>query len=173
MTRRQALRVLIAEVPGFPGYTVTSDGVVWSCRTSRGFRNDARPMTPRLDKKGYGAVVLCAVGGIRRSVRIHRLVAELFLPNPDGKPCVRHLDGNAANNDASNLAWGTYVENENDKIAHGTYDLRRAGRLGPDARGEILARFQAGVSQKRLAADFGVSRPTITRLLNGSTWGAK
>lgn len=42
---------------------------------------------------------------------VHRAVAELYVPNPDNKPCVDHIDGNKHNNKASNLRWVTYSEN--------------------------------------------------------------
>lgn len=41
----------------------------------------------------------------------HRAVAELFIPNPENKPCVDHIDGNHMNNHVTNLRWVTYSEN--------------------------------------------------------------
>lgn len=43
--------------------------------------------------------------------RIHRLVAEAFLPNEDNKPIIHHKDGNKRNNNLENLQWATYKEN--------------------------------------------------------------
>lgn len=44
-------------------------------------------------------------------VEVHRLVATAFIPNPDGKKCVNHKDGNGFNNNADNLEWCTFSEN--------------------------------------------------------------
>ena len=49
--------------------------------------------------------------GERKHVRVHRLVAKEFIPNPDNKPEVNHKDGNKTNNSASNLEWVSKKEN--------------------------------------------------------------
>lgn len=54
--------------------------------------------------------------GKYRNLRVHRLVASAFIPNPEGRPCVNHIDGDKTNNYVSNLEWNTASENENHKV---------------------------------------------------------
>lgn len=54
--------------------------------------------------------------GYAKCYPVHRLVAETFLPNPDNKPQVDHIDTNPANNKLSNLRWVTNLENQRNPI---------------------------------------------------------
>ena len=53
--------------------------------------------------------------------RFHRVVAEMFIPNPENKKIVNHKDGNRKNNAVSNLEWVTHKENTRDAIERGTH----------------------------------------------------
>lgn len=101
------------EIPGFPGYTISDDGQVWS--TCRG-RLRLRKLVP--DRKGYLGLQIFR-DGQRHDFKVHKLVALTFIgPRPEGMQ-VRHLDGNKLNNSVDNLAYGTASENVLDQVEHG------------------------------------------------------
>lgn len=69
-------------------------------------------LSPTKDASGYyGIRSGTKTTGKSKTLRIHRLVAEAFIPNPDKLPCVNHIDGNKLNNCVDNLEWCTYKEN--------------------------------------------------------------
>ena len=65
----------------------------------------------RIDKYGY-ALFRFTKNNKRKNILGHRLVALAFLPNPENKPQVNHIDGNKANNRLENLEWCTDSENK-------------------------------------------------------------
>ena len=87
---------------------------------------------------------------------------------PTGIYCVRHLDGNPSNNTLANLSYGTYLENEHDKVEHGTFGMRMGGaKLSPT---DIKKIRESTKSQIDLSIEYNVSRPTITRIINKTIW---
>ena len=103
-------------------YQVTNFGNVWSLN----YRNTGRAelMTPVEDTYGYLHVELWKNGG-RKKCKVHRLVAQTFIPNPDNLPQVNHIDEDKTNNRVENLEWKTPKGNMN----HGTRNERIAKAL--------------------------------------------
>ena len=96
------------DVPGYIGlYKVSNYGRVKSVKKQLVLKTSG-------SGNRYKTVALC--NGMRKTFRLHRLVAAAFIPNPDNKPCIDHIDGDRANNHADNLRWVTYLENNNNPI---------------------------------------------------------
>ena len=84
------------DIIGYEGlYSITSCGKVWSYKNKKFLK-------PLSNGKGYLFVRLCKNGKIENK-RIHRLVAEAYLPNPNNYDTVDHIDFNTANNCVNNL----------------------------------------------------------------------
>lgn len=94
--------------PNFPKYDISQSGEV----ISLDYNHTGKPKALRhIIKKGYHVVGLTNKDGKRRFRFVHRLVAELFIDNPDGLPQINHKDGNKSNNHVSNLEWCTASHN--------------------------------------------------------------
>lgn len=161
----------------FPAYRISNKGNIQS-RWKRGSYYSEfkcvdiwKELPKHYDGNGYLMVHLCDGNGRVKSIRIHILVAEYFIGlKPKDKHVVRHLDSNKENNDVTNLAYGTYLENEHDKIENGTWNTRRGGaKITPLQVKEIREKLKTA-SQKELAEEYNVSRPTITRIANNKIW---
>ena len=97
-------------IPGYDGqYEVSDTGAVRSTNYRR--TGNTKELKPIPSGKGYLMVGLCKNGKMHWE-KIHRLVASLFIPNPENKPQVNHLDGVKTNNVVSNLEWATGGENQ-------------------------------------------------------------
>lgn len=104
-------------------YTISENGDVYSIR--RGRTLSARPTN-----KGY-LVVEFWVAGKRKVKHIHRLIAEAFIPNPNNKPEVNHIDGDKVNNSINNLSWVTKSEQMKHAWNTGLFTGVKGKKLNP------------------------------------------
>lgn len=161
-------------IPGFVGYWVTPAGTVWSTRMRR-----PRALVPYLSH-GYPRVGLLgdgrrtASGQLRpRGAMVHALVLLTFVgPRPNGLEA-RHLDGNRGNPALSNLAWGTSLENANDKRRHGTAvrgERTGTAKLTAEQTAALVRAAAGGVPQRALARRFGIGQTQVGRIIRGEAW---
>lgn len=153
------------DVKGYEGlYQVSNLGRVKSL-----IRN--KVLSPLNRQHGYQAVQLHGKGGNARgfkSFSIHRIVAEAFVPNPENKPEVNHINEDKADNRAENLEWTTRVENCN----HGTRN-RRCGDANTNN-----PKTSSPVKQYTLDGEYIATYPSIheamrnTGIAIGCIWSA-
>ena len=94
-------------IPGFDNYQISNFGNIKNIKTSKSLK-------PWNNGQGYLQVDLCQ-NGKSNKLKIHRLVAESFIPNIDNKNCVDHIDRVRDNNCVNNLRWATKEENSRNK----------------------------------------------------------
>lgn len=104
------------DIEGFEGrYQVSNLGRVMSLVTNHG--KPQRKLKPQYERT-YLYVNLSIKDKVHTK-DVHRMVAKAFVPNPDTKPMVNHIDGSKLNNNASNLEWVTCSENHKHAYASG------------------------------------------------------
>lgn len=100
-------------IKGYPNYSVTEEGQVYSWVSLKWLKQE-------ISNVGYKRVCLSRKG-IATKVSVHRLVAEAFVPNPNGLPHVNHLDNDKTNNRTANLVWCTPKENSEHMVKQGRH----------------------------------------------------
>lgn len=109
---------------------------------------------------GYKKVELVK-DGKRKGFKVHRLVAQAFIPNPDEKPQVNHIDGDKTNNYVDNLEWATASENS----IH-AYNTGLNSRKRELNESEIIYMYcELNMTMQEISKHFGVSIPTIRKRL--------
>ena len=117
------------EIPGTDGlYFANEEGQIKSAPRMRklntrgrisSYLRSGRILKQAINSNGYPCVTIKYLDGSQKVVPTHRLVAMTFIPNPDNKPQINHIDGNKRNNNLHNLEWCSPSEN-----------LKHAFRLG-------------------------------------------
>lgn len=161
-------------IADFPGYSITTDGRVWS-HHRKGTCGLWCKQTPRGDV--YLRVELWK-NSKKYWRKVHRLVLETYVgPCPKGMEC-RHLNGNPADNRLENLQWGTRSENQQDSVKHGTHACcKQIGESHPRSkitnqqRRQIIYQFMTGLfTQRQLAREYSAHYSTIWDILRGRVW---
>lgn len=166
------------EVPGFPGYEVSSAGEVRSVTFRNGktsFRRKA-PLVMKTTRCGHGrmypALTLCR-GGKVFTRRVHHVVLTAFHgERPSGMEAA-HLNGDPTDNRAENLAWTTHKENVRMKERHGTSQRGERGGRAVLTDGKVveMRRLRSkGLLVRELAEVFGVCKSQVSNIVKRRQW---
>lgn len=139
-------------VENAPNYRVSKKGEVWSISAKKKMK-----LTPFKD--GY-----CYIKVNGANLSIHRLVATLYIPNPDDLPVVNHKDGNKSNNNVENLEWVTRSRNAKHAIETGLVKSREKKVRQLDKEGNLIKIHK---SAKDAAVEMGVTKGAIYAACQG------
>lgn len=111
--------------------------------------------------------------GASRYYKVHQLVARAFIPNPDNKREVNHIDGNKHNNKVDNLEWVTSKENKehNHKLGITRIGERHQNSiLNEDTVKQIKLMLKDGISQTVIARHFNLKTYMVNNIKRENTW---
>lgn len=154
------------DCPDHPGYRVSDRGRV---------ANGETLLVQTINGRGYVQVKMWHRSGQRRSERVHRLVAEQFLANPEGKPEVNHRNGRKMDNWKENLEWSTGRENVQHAVANNLIQRRRGASHHmakyPEATiRQVCHMLAGGSSTSEAAAATGLRRDYVYSILTKKVW---
>lgn len=151
-------------------YKISDKGEVFSL-------NQGKILSPKKNHDGYLRIQIWSHSKCE-FVGIHRLVAETFIDNPNGKPFVNHKDGNKANNSVVNLEWCTQRENIrhawNTGLSKSHLNLNGRRVYQYSLEGELIKEFPSTMEIERT---LGIYHCLISRAiaekkpLKGYLWG--
>ena len=158
-------------------YYITENGDVYSELNGKyGLLNgQLKKMKSRINDNGYEIIGL-KIDGKSTTKRIHRMIAEMYIENPNNYPIINHKDGNKLNNHISNLEWCSYSHN----LKH-SYDnnLRQAApKKGSENNMAKLTEKQVLEIRKlfdkhtikEISEMYGVSKSCIKQIKHHRTW---
>jgi len=157
------------------GYFITTEGRVFSSKSDKFLKLFIR-------KHKYLGYPEFKLNGIK-TLRVHRCVAELFIPRMEGKDQVNHIDGNKTNNNIENLEWVSQTENQIHSWETGLRKMTdehkeklsisnqgKGAKITEDNVREIFELFNSGIDQKYIGVKFNVNRKHISAILCGKYW---
>lgn len=162
-------------LPEFYPYSISNYGNVLNTKTNHFLKGE-------ILKKGYIRINLSC--GVNKRFLLHRLVAYVFLKNPDNLPQINHKDGNKNNNCVDNLEWCTNDYNRNHAIKTGLWDnirnkvlencndpLKKSGaKLNAKEVLVIVDYLNKGYSTRQLANLYNLHISTILNIKKGKSW---
>lgn len=153
-------------------YKITTYGRVFSMNYKN--TGNKHELLLNSDKDGYRTVNL-SLNGIRYTKKVHRLVGEAFIPNPENKPQINHKDSNPGNNYVWNLEWATAQENIIWSYEYGYGNIRTDNLPVAKYQEEMIHEVCKYLEENKKTLDeiskiTNVSIPTIHQIKSGKQW---
>ena len=124
------------DIVGYEGlYIIEENGRIWSCRANKYIKS-------QISYNGYYRIGLYDRNGISKKHLIHRLIAQAYIPNPENKPCVDHIDRTRTNNSINNLRWVSVMENNQNMSLYSTNELEEQNIIFDKTRKRFRVRIQ-------------------------------
>jgi len=169
------------EIINFEGYVVSDDGKVraldrFICHPRSENKKQfvkGRELKKQHDKDGYETVGLHKNGKLYTK-RVHRLVAEAFIPNPEKYPMINHLNSKRDDNRCENIEWTDNSGNQKHAFQIGnrsTFGEKHThNKLRETDVWTILCRVLNGESQRSVSLDYGLSAGMVNNIMRGKAW---
>lgn len=166
------------EIKGFEGaYMISTTGKVLSIPRPGTKHREPALRALSLNHDGYVKVRLLA-NGKDVTARVHRLVAEAFIPNPDNKETVNHKDGNKENNNIDNLEWADRHEQMDHAYKHHLKKPMKGtgnpwAKLSEEQVNAIRAEYVRNSKEHgtvALGKKYGVNNATISLIVRGVSY---
>ncbi|MGR3177808.1 MAG: NUMOD4 domain-containing protein [Candidatus Anammoxibacter sp.] len=169
------------DVKGYEGsYQVSNIGGVKSMeRVVRHSRNQKKKRTVgerimklSIGSHGYKTVTLYCKG-IPKTHCVHRLVALVFIPNPENKPCINHINAIRKDNWSENLEWCTQKENVQHAINIGRFDQNGSNNHNAKLTETNVLEIRKNANnytRKELSIEHNVTEEHISQIINKRRW---
>jgi hypothetical protein len=153
----------VKPIQGARGFYVSTLGTIWK---------ETEHRISQVEPRGYNRVsgyqgVSMQSGSKWVNIQVHRAVAIAFLPNPDNKPQVNHIDNDPTNNNVDNLEWCTAKENMQHANKQGRLGVKK---LSDNIVLEIDQKLSLGGMPSDVAEEFGISYQRVLDIAGGRSY---
>jgi hypothetical protein len=166
------MKEIYEDIKEWPDYYISNKGSVLK---DTGVKESKVAICPNKKRNNYCYVYHSNYNMRPRALSVHRLVARYFIPNPENKPCVNHIDNDTQNNSIENLEWVTHQENIDHMVKQG----RHRSVKGEDHASSVLTEKTVRLIKKEirtmtymeLAKKHNTNYSNIAHIKRGSRWG--
>ena len=166
------------KIPNFTLYEASTDGFIKTFNWKN--QGIERIIKPSLDGSGYLSTMLKGDNGKTVTIKVHRIIAQTFIPSIEGKPEINHKNLIKTDNGVLNLEWVS----RRDNILH-AYKMNAMSQKGEcnscatltdNQVLEIRANYQygknckQGKTKKEIAEEYGTTFSVIKRIVQNRTW---